>query len=145
MLTAAHPHSCKGCIVLLFSYSRYDAVMDKLSTLSPTSITVEEIMKRVLHSLIAVATILLLIGCGRSMTERDARQIAEGRYRQVCGEMHYCPSDLSGPTETSVGGAAFAYEWKSRDPHSTLGVLITVDDDGDTNVSFTGSAANRIQ
>ncbi len=50
------------------------------------------------------------------VTERYAREAAQVRFAHLCRDFHLQPSDYDAPVPTSVGGADFAYEWKSKRP-----------------------------
>lgn len=70
----------------------------------------------------------------------EAQRAAIQRFSKVCANFNYTPWLFGGPVRTVVGGAAFAYEWKERQPASDFSVLITVDETGYTDVSFNGTA-----
>jgi hypothetical protein len=59
------------------------------------------------------------------VTEQYARKAAQVRFEQLCRDFHLRPSDYEAPVPTSVGGADFAYEWKSKQP-GVKTVLISV-------------------
>ena len=84
----------------------------------------------------AVASALLTISCSRGpVTETTARRIAEDSFARTCRSFHLDPSEYRGPVSTSVGGAAFAYEWSHREKVDH-GVLISIREDGWDEVAF---------
>jgi hypothetical protein len=96
-------------------------------------------MKRaIILPVLAVA--LLLIACSRApMTEPRARHVAEDAFTRTCRSFHLSPGDYRGPISTSVGGAAFAYEWLHREKVDH-GILISIREDGWDEVAFLGGA-----
>jgi hypothetical protein len=59
------------------------------------------------------------------VTEQYARKAAQVRFEHLCRDFHLRPSDYETPVPTSVGGADFAYEWRSKQP-GVKTVLISV-------------------
>lgn len=59
------------------------------------------------------------------VTEQYAREAAQLRFEHLCRDFHLRPSDYEAPVATSVGGADFAYEWRSKQPGIKT-VLISV-------------------
>jgi hypothetical protein len=87
-------------------------------------------------SAIFIALAIFLFGCGsRPVSDVEAREIAKKRFSEVCASIRVAAGDYDGPIPTTVGGAAFAYEWRKKMGNQD-GVLITVGSDGMTNVSF---------
>jgi hypothetical protein len=86
--------------------------------------------------LLTIASALLTISCSRGpVTEATARRIAEESFARTCRSFHLDPSEYRGPVSTSVGGAAFAYEW-SHGAKVDHGVLISIREDGWDDVAF---------
>jgi hypothetical protein len=48
------------------------------------------------------------------VTEQYARKAAQTSFEHLCRDFHLQPADYDAPVPTSVGGADFAYQWKSR-------------------------------
>jgi hypothetical protein len=59
------------------------------------------------------------------VTEQYAQKAAQVRFEHLCRDFHLHPSDYEAPVPTSVGGADFAYEWRSKQP-GVKTVLISV-------------------
>jgi hypothetical protein len=59
------------------------------------------------------------------VTEQYAREAAQVRFEHLCRDFHLRPSNYEAPVATSVGGADFAYEWRSKQP-GVKTVLISV-------------------
>jgi hypothetical protein len=86
--------------------------------------------------LTAIASALFTFSCSRGpVTEAKARQIAEDSFVRTCRSFHLDPADYRGPVSTSVGGAAFAYEWPHR-AKIDHGVLISIRENGWDEVGF---------
>ena len=80
-------------------------------------------------ALFRAVVLLAIAGCSRGdADERNARARAELRFAQLCEESHLQPAEFDGPVRTEVGGADFAYEWKSK-RKGQAGVLISVTKD----------------
>ena len=90
----------------------------------------------------ALLASLLIAGCGERVSETDARRFATDQFERTCASLNYNKNSFSGPVSTQVGGAAYAYEWKSKKPLSKFGVLVTVTSTGDTNVSLLPDPSN---
>jgi hypothetical protein len=96
-------------------------------------------MKRAIM-LPVLAVALLLIACSRApITEPRARHVAEDAFTRTCRSFHLSPGDYRGPISTSVGGAAFAYEWLHREKVDH-GILISIRENGWDEVAFLGGA-----
>jgi hypothetical protein len=79
---------------------------------------------------------LVSLGCSRSpITESYARQLAQDSFSRVCTSYHLSGLDYDGPMPTTVGGAAFAFEWRHKSM-AQRGVLISITKDGDDEVAF---------
>ena len=86
--------------------------------------------------LVFAALSLFSFGCARGpSSDAEARVLAKDRFSQVCSNFRLLASEYDGPSPTSIGGVAFAYEWRKKESKQE-GVLITVASDGVTNVSF---------
>jgi len=59
------------------------------------------------------------------ITEQRAREAAQVRFEHLCRDFHLRSSDYEAPVATPVGGADFAYEWRSKQP-GVKTVLISV-------------------
>lgn len=59
------------------------------------------------------------------ITEQYARKAAEAQFGNLCRDFHLQPSDYEPAVPTGVGGADYAYEWKSKQP-GVKSVLISV-------------------
>ena len=59
------------------------------------------------------------------ITEQYAREAAQMSFEHLCRDFHLRPADYEAPVPTSVGGADFAYEWRSKQP-GVKTVLISV-------------------
>jgi len=91
--------------------------------------------------LLSLCALGLAVGCGRPVTEAEALQAAKDRFAKVCARFHYDPTTFDGPIKTTVGGAAFAYEWREKSAGSDFRLLITVESDGAiANVATSGRA-----
>lgn len=63
------------------------------------------------------------------ITEQRAREVAQVRFEHVCRDSHLNSLDYDGPIPTTVGGAQFAYEWKSKRKGQHT-ILVSVAKDG---------------
>jgi hypothetical protein len=59
------------------------------------------------------------------ITEKYAHEAAQTEFEHLCRDFHLHSSDYEPPVSTSVGGADFAYQWKSKRP-GVQTVLISV-------------------
>ena len=59
------------------------------------------------------------------ITEQYARKAAEAQFEKLCRDFHLQPPDYEPPVPTDVGGADYAFEWKSKRP-GVQSVLISV-------------------
>ena len=89
-------------------------------------------MRRTTKWLLVVGAVLLCAVVAEALreryapvTEQYARKAAQARFEHLCRDFHLQPSDYEAPFPTSVGGADFAYEWKSKRP-PVQSVLISV-------------------
>ena len=88
--------------------------------------------------LVALLAALFVLGCSRTpLTEPQARQYAQRTFSRICHGHHISSSDYEGPVPTTVGGAAFAYEWH-RKGNTQQGVLVSITSDGGDEVAFLG-------
>jgi hypothetical protein len=79
---------------------------------------------------------MLVVGCSRApLAEPQAQQFAERSFSRVCKSYNLRSEDYDGPISTTVGGAAFAFEWH-RKGRSEQGVLISITADGGDEVAF---------
>ena len=86
-------------------------------------------MKRLLQ-FTSLAVVVLVTSCrARDVTEAEARDWAQKKFVRFCAISHHYPDDFTGPASTSVGGAKFAYEWKSKKDKEE-GILVYVTADG---------------
>ena len=82
--------------------------------------------------IIIIAAVLVVLVVAEALreqyapvTEQYARKAAQVRFEHLCRDFHLRPSDYEAPVATSVGGADFAYEWRSKQP-GVKTVLISV-------------------
>ena len=78
---------------------------------------------------------LLVCGCGGPVSEPQARAIATTRFMKYCSSYTLSAADYDGPASISVGGAAYAYEWRKKEK-KTDGVVMAVTIDGITEVAL---------
>lgn len=97
-------------------------------------------MKRLLLVVCTLGILLILLGGCRNapLTEEQARQIAETKFRQFCANFHLLPSEFAAPVSTNVGGAQFAFEWKDKTPGHDFSILVSIDKDGAPNATYLG-------
>jgi hypothetical protein len=89
-------------------------------------------MTRRTKRIIIIAAVLVVLVVAETLreeyapvTEQYARETAQIRFEHLCRDFHLRPSDYEAPVATSVGGADFAYEWRSKQP-GVKTVLISV-------------------
>jgi hypothetical protein len=89
-------------------------------------------MRRTTKCILVVGAVLLCVVVAEALreqyapvTEHNARKAAQVSFEHLCRDFHLRSSDYQAPVPTSVGGADFAYEWKSRRP-GVQSVLIYV-------------------
>jgi len=85
--------------------------------------------------MLAVFALMSFSGCARSLRQSEAEQIATERFNTVCKNHGIEASVFSGPTETEVGGAYFAFQW-TRSGAEAQAIIVTVDRLGVTEVGF---------
>jgi hypothetical protein len=95
-------------------------------------------MKQLFVMLCSLA--LLLVGACRNapLTQEQARQIAETKFRQFCINHNLLTTEFASPTATDVGGAQFAFQWKDKAPGSDFSVLVSIDKDGIAHATYLG-------
>jgi hypothetical protein len=89
-------------------------------------------MTRRAKRIIVIATVLVVLVVAEALreqyapvTEHNARKAAQLRFEHLCRDFHLRPADYEAPVPTSVGGADFSYEWRSKQP-GVKTVLISV-------------------
>lgn len=91
---------------------------------------------------VALLGAVLVSGFG-TVTEEKAKELATGRFSGFCSDFAYAPTMFIGPFKTKAAGAAFAYEWRSKDRNGlgrglagAYGIVVSVMPDGDTRTTL---------
>jgi hypothetical protein len=69
---------------------------------------------------------LFLIGCNHTLTEPEAREVAQTRFSQVCVDHGYDQHFFVGPIQTTNGPKQFEYQWRQEDPRGNFTILVIV-------------------
>lgn len=85
---------------------------------------------------LAVASTIVGGACRRSITEGDAQKIAHRRFINVCRDFKLDQKSFEGPQITNVPNFPIEFEWQVRPGSRSEGILIMVERDGGSNVSF---------
>lgn len=75
----------------------------------------------------------------KPVTEREARRIATEEVLRSGQQLGFDPSIFQGPQPTTVGGAAYAFEWRFSDQQGTVDMLVWVDEYGGAEISWKGN------
>jgi hypothetical protein len=83
-----------------------------------------DLMRRRTKALVVVGAVFALVVITEGLRERyapitdqHARAAAETRFAHLCRDFHLQRSDYAAAVPTTVGGADFAWEWKSKRPN----------------------------
>ncbi len=57
-------------------------------------------------------------------TERHAKEIASVEFKKYCVEMKEDAASFEGPKRIKMGGATWAFEWKSEKTHRLVGIWL---------------------
>ena len=91
---------------------------------------------------VALLSVLIVSGF-TSIGRTKAQELATARFAQFCADFGYNPSVFAGPFRIKIAGAAYAYEWRTKDSGGlgqglagAYGFRVGVTPDGETQTTL---------
>ena len=92
---------------------------------------------------VAMALVVGVLGwlylTAKPVTEKEATRLATEEVYRSGQQLGFDPSIFQGPEATTVGGAAYAFEWRFSDQEGAVTILVWVDKYGGTEITWEGN------